>query len=65
MKKELRRLIAFDDHVGCFGEYNSADFICTRCCAINMRCAIELEQNTRLELLEEMVAPDGVSMTIQ
>ena len=51
-----------DQHVGCFGEFRNSDQICQKRCAINVRCAIEHERNERYEILEELVAADGMEI---
>lgn len=51
--------ISLDDYVGCFGNFNRKNKICRKYCALNLRCAIENEQNVRMELLEDLVATEG------
>lgn len=58
-EKEKLDKIHLDDHVGCFGRFRVDNLICKRYCAISVRCAIEQDQNVRLELLEDLVASDG------
>lgn len=65
MRKELRRSISLDDYVGCFGGFNIKDPICKKFCALNVRCAIEQEQNARIELLDELISTDSFIMKIQ
>jgi hypothetical protein len=60
MLKNLNKNISLDDYVGCFGNFNRKNVICKRYCALNLRCAIENEQNVRMELLEDLVASDGL-----
>jgi len=55
----------FTDHLGCFGDFNWEDPICKAYCAINMRCAIEREQNDRIEILQDLVFSDDLSVKIQ
>lgn len=54
-----------DDHIGCFGNFNQQDPICTRLCALSLRCAIEGDQQARIEILEDLVASDGMILKIQ
>ena len=46
----------FDEYLGCFGNFILADPICRNKCALRLRCAIEQDQNTRMEVMAEMVA---------
>ncbi len=43
-------------HVGCFGNFRIEDRVCRNHCAIRIRCAIERDQSTFLEVIEEMEA---------
>ena len=65
MKKEFMEKLLFDDYTGCFGTFDLADTICRKHCALKLRCAIEREQNDRMELLEELVAADASPLKIQ
>lgn len=59
-QKEKVRKIHLDDYVGCFGRFRADNIVCKKYCAINLRCAIEQDQNVRLELLEDLVASDDM-----
>ena len=65
MKKKLINKISFDDHLGCFGNFNINDTICRKYCSLRLRCAIERDQNTRLEILNDLISQDVISMKIQ
>lgn len=65
MKKELKAKIALNRHMGCFGEFNLADPVCKKLCVLSIRCAIEQDQNARLEILEELVASEDLFTRIQ
>ncbi len=52
--------ISFDQYLGCFGEYRKNDPICRQQCALNLRCAIEQDQNERFEILDELVSASGM-----
>jgi len=65
MKKKLINNISFDDHLGCFSNYNINDTICKKYCSLRLRCAIERDQNTKLEILNDLIYPDAMSMKIQ
>jgi hypothetical protein len=53
------------DHLGCFGNFSLEDPVCKTFCAINVRCAIERDQNDRIEILQELAFSDGLYMKIQ
>lgn len=57
--------ISFDNHIGCFGEFNLADSVCRHRCVLSLRCAIETEQNVRYEMLEDFIEPYGALVTFQ
>jgi hypothetical protein len=65
MKNLFASTLTLDDHVGCFGDFDIDDPICRRFCVLSIRCAIEQDQNARMELLEELVSIDRVMMKIQ
>ena len=46
------------DHLGCFGNFNVEDNICRKFCVLSLRCAIERENNARMEILEDMLSYD-------
>jgi hypothetical protein len=52
-------------HMGCFGEFDIEDPVCRTYCAVNLRCAIERDQNDRIEILQELAFSDEVNMKIQ
>jgi len=65
MKESLISDALLDRHVGCFGRFQIDDPICRSVCAVRLRCSTEREQNSRLELLEELVSSDTMFMKIQ
>lgn len=65
MKKELVNQISLDDHLGCLGNFDLQDPLCKKLCALNLRCAIESEKNTRLELLEDLISYNGMIIKVQ
>ena len=60
MKKKKISALDLDDHLGCFGNYNRRNPICKKFCAVSLRCAIELDQNVRIELIEDLVASEDI-----
>ena len=65
MNKDQITKLLIADHLGCFGNFSIEDPICKRLCAVNLRCAIEQENNTRLEILQDLVFSDDLSVKIQ
>ena len=60
MIKNKLKDVSLDDHVGCFGNFNRRNLVCKKYCALNLRCAIENEQNVRMEVLEDLMASEGI-----
>jgi hypothetical protein len=65
MKAEQNLKVSLDEHIGCFGEYIYADTVCRKLCALRIRCAIEHEQNFRLEILEDLASADLIHTKTQ
>lgn len=65
MQKESLSLLSFDDHLGCFGEFNPKDPVCKKFCAVNLRCAIDYENNARLDILDDFVYTETLYTKIQ
>lgn len=55
---------SLDQYVGCFGRYRKNDLICRQRCALNLRCAIEHDQNERFEMLEELVSASSMVIKV-
>lgn len=65
MKTDLTKSLSNTDHVGCFGAYRKNDIVCKNLCALNLRCAIELDQSQRIEILEDLVSSEGLFIRVQ
>lgn len=65
MTKKTINKISFDDHLGCFGNFNIEDSICKKFCSLNLRCAIENDQNTRIEMIEDLISSDSMIIKMQ
>lgn len=65
MKKKGEKQPELDDQLGCIGEFDADDELCTRFCALSLRCAIAYNQNTRVEVIEDLVASNSPHITIQ
>ncbi|MGD8702958.1 MAG: hypothetical protein PVH26_11020 [Desulfosarcina sp.] len=53
-----------DQYLGCFGKYRRNDPVCGKRCALNLRCAIEYDQNERYEILKELVSADAMALKV-
>ena len=53
------------EHLGCFGQFSLEDPVCKNHCAVNLRCAIERDQNDRFEILQELALSDQIYLKIQ
>ena len=62
---EARTGTDLEHHVGCFGDFNPEDRICRKFCALCIRCAIENDQVTRMEILEDLFYADATNATNQ
>jgi hypothetical protein len=54
-----------DLHIGCFGEFNLTDPVCSNHCALRIRCAVENELNTKMELLEDLISGTDDMLRLQ
>ncbi len=57
-QKHTELTTAFDGS-DCMGTYTREDRQCAKYCVLRLRCAIEKEQNLRLELIEDLVIADN------
>lgn len=65
MTRNHGAISVFFDQLDCFGDYDRASTLCAKHCVIRLRCAIEQEQNLKLELLSDLAAADDMVGTIQ
>jgi hypothetical protein len=65
MKTERCKTAHLEQYLGCFGSMSMEDVVCRRHCALNVRCAIEKEQNTRLAVLEDFEIGDDILLRSQ
>ncbi len=54
-----------DEQLDCFGDFSMEDQICKGYCALRLRCAVAKEQNTRMEILEELVSSEASVLKMQ
>jgi hypothetical protein len=64
MDKIFTEAESLDDQVGCIGDYDAADEVCSKC-ALKLRCVIEYHQNVRMEFIEDIVASNSTFIKIQ
>ena len=64
MSKKLSRLVS-DVHLNCFGEFRISDAVCKHYCVLCIKCLIEKNQNTQMEIFEEMMAAEFMSVRLQ
>ncbi len=48
-----------DALLDCFGDFDKKELLCTKYCAIRLRCAVEQNYNMRIEILEDLMASEG------
>jgi hypothetical protein len=65
MKKVRIDKTLITEHMGCFGNFILEDPVCKTLCAVNLRCAIERDQNDRIEILQELAFSDEIYLKIQ
>lgn len=65
MKKEFINPAFLNGRTICFGKFDNEDPICNQKCALRLRCAIEHDQQVRLELIEDLVVSDDTILKIQ
>lgn len=65
MKQDLMNTTYFDNHIGCFGNFNIEDLICKKYCALSLRCAIKRDKNIQMELFEDLISFENMSIKIQ
>lgn len=65
MKNKIEKLLAVDQRLNCFGEFRPEDLICRKLCVVSLRCIVERDQNSRMELLEELLTEEGTGSRVQ
>ena len=65
MSLEEKTRPVLEHHVGCFGEFNPEDRICRKFCALCIRCVIESDQVTKMEILEDLFFAEATNATTQ
>lgn len=65
MSEKLSMINPSEERLDCFGDYNSNDPVCAKHCAIKLRCAVEQNNNMRIEILEDLMASESSQVKIQ
>lgn len=65
MNTHKRSNVASRENLGCFGEYSRIHPLCSKHCVLRLRCAIQHNYNMRMELLDEILESEGISVTVQ
>jgi len=64
MTKEIDTLIT-DKYLNCFGCFDMSNVICKKHCILCLRCIVEKNQNTRMEIFEELMASEVSPVRLQ
>jgi hypothetical protein len=62
---DMLKIKLMDHYLDCYGEFNLADTVCRKYCALRLRCAIELQDQMRIEQMEDMMAADEIQLKLQ
>ena len=54
-----------DQYLGCYGSFSAEDSVCQSQCALSLRCAIEKDHHTQMELLEDLISSSGYILKMQ
>jgi hypothetical protein len=54
-----------EEYLDCFGSFDMADKVCAKHCALCLKCIIERDQNTRMELIEDLMSNDVMPARLQ
>ncbi|MCG8470883.1 MAG: hypothetical protein MI742_03390 [Desulfobacterales bacterium] len=52
-------------YTDCFGGFDSTDKVCTKHCALRLKCIIEREQNARMEMIEDLMNTEIMPARLQ
>ncbi len=63
--KRYRYLTPIIEELNCLGDYTTTNPLCAKYCVLRLRCAIEQEQNIRMEMLEDLAGFEKAIVTIQ
>ncbi|SCX77188.1 MULTISPECIES: hypothetical protein [Desulfoluna] len=52
-------------YLDCFGNFDINDKVCTKHCALCLKCIIERDQNDRMELIEDLMNTEAMPARLQ
>lgn len=50
---------------GCFGDFDKTRTLCKKHCVLRLRCAIEQDQNMRMEMFDDWMADQDEALKMQ
>ncbi|MDY6905594.1 MAG: hypothetical protein SWH61_13030 [Thermodesulfobacteriota bacterium] len=59
---DMLNLLDKNDYIGCIGNYNPQDRLCTKKCALALKCVIEYNRNIELTQLEEIFGEEDMGI---
>ncbi|MFZ1986319.1 MAG: hypothetical protein WAU91_18045 [Desulfatitalea sp.] len=65
MNRKKRVVSIVIEQLDCFGDYANNNPLCAKYCVLRLRCAIEQDQNLRMELLSDLTTIEGSIITNQ
>ena len=65
MNKSSQSIRNLLEQFNCFGDYTKTKTLCAKHCALRLKCAIEQNQNMRMELLEDLIVSEALPIKMQ
>ncbi len=65
MKTREVKPVLLDQYLECFGSMSIEDAVCRKFCVLNLRCAIEKEQNIRMDIIDDIELASGPTIRYQ
>ena len=65
MDRLTKEINVLEMYLDCYGNFDPEDCVCKGRCAINIRCAIEKDENVRAAILEDLVDHKNLMFRIQ
>ena len=63
--QDLLKIKMMDNYLDCYGDFNLADTVCRKYCALRLRCAIEQQEQLRIEQFEDMMSAEEIQLKLQ
>jgi hypothetical protein len=58
MKRTATVLKELVQRLNCFGEFDVEDLVCKKMCGLRLRCAVDSEEKSRMEVLDDLFHAD-------